>query len=70
MNLSDYSGGMGAGQINATQLLAALDGVSVEVRFPNLYLKEGGAEVLDPARYFKQGDGLERRATVVLDHGA
>lgn len=64
MNLSDYSGGMGAGQINATQLLAALDGVSVEVRFPNLYLKEGGAEVLDPARYFKQGDGLSYMVSI------
>ncbi len=58
MNLNDYRGGMGAGQVNAVLLLQALSQVAVDVRFPNIYLGEGKALKVDPARYFKQGDAM------------
>ena len=56
--LSDFRGQMGAGQVNAAALLAAIDGAGLEVRFPNLYLAVGTAQAVSPARYFKQGDEL------------
>lgn len=58
MPLGDYRGQMGVGQVNATALLAAIDGAGLELRFPNLYLAVGAAQAVSPARYFKGGDTL------------
>ncbi len=58
MNLSDYAGEMGAGQVNATALLAAMEGAGLEMRFPNLYIREGETITTAPMRYFVGGEEL------------
>lgn len=58
MNLSDFVGQMGTGQVNATALLAAMDGAGVEMRFPNITLEVGETVALHPARYFMEGEKL------------
>ena len=64
MNLSNYRGGMGSGQVNADTFLAAIEGKGVEVRFPNIYLATGGVSVVSPARYFKKGEQLTYQVTI------
>ena len=64
MNLSNYRGGMGSGQVNADTFLAAIEGKGVEVRFPNIYLATGGVSVVSPARYFKNGEQLTYQVTI------
>ena len=58
MNLANYRGQMGSGQVSAAAFLAAIDGGGVEMRFPNIYLATGGVSVLSPAPYFKDGATL------------
>lgn len=58
MYLPDYRGGMGAGQINALQLIGAAAQKAIDVRFPNLYIGEGKCVVVDPSLYFKGGDEM------------
>lgn len=58
MNLSNYVGKMGAGQVNTTALLAAMDGKGVPMQFPNLTIAEGGTVAVNPARYFEGGESL------------
>lgn len=58
MVLGDYAGKMGTGQVNATALLAAMDGAGVEMRFPNLTLSVDGRVAVSPARYFVEGESL------------
>lgn len=60
MTLSNYVGQMGAGQIDATALLAAIaDGeVGRDRLFPNIYIACGDRIAVAPALYFKEGDGL------------
>ena len=57
-SLSPYKGQMGAGQVNAAAFLAAIEGAGVEMRFPNLYIAEGGVAATQPARYFVGGEDL------------
>lgn len=57
-SLSPYRGKMGAGQANAAAFLAAIEGAGVEMRFPNLYIAEGGNVATVPARYFVGGEQL------------
>lgn len=57
-NLSMYKGKMGAGQVNAAAFLAAIEGAGIEMRFPNLYIAEGGSSATYPARYFVGGESL------------
>ncbi|MBO5806521.1 MAG: S8 family serine peptidase [Tidjanibacter sp.] len=57
MNLSWYKGQMGAGQINASELLKAMDNVGTPVQFPNIYISEGQSVAVAPARYFAGGEG-------------
>lgn len=64
MNLADYAGKMGSGQVNAAALLAAMEGAGVEMRFPNLTLTEGEKVALNPARYFAEGETLTYNVTI------
>ena len=51
LNMDDFKGGMGAGQINAYGLLKAIEGSGVEMTFPNLYVAVGGQTKVDPSMY-------------------
>lgn len=55
IDLSWYKGQMGAGQINASELLKAIDNVGTPLRFPNIYVAEGESVAVAPSRYFAGG---------------
>jgi subtilisin family serine protease len=61
IDMSDFKGGMGAGQINAYGLLKAIEGSGVEMTFPNLYVAEGGQTTALPSMYM---DGTSFTVTV------
>lgn len=56
MELEDYRGGMGAGQINAAALLDEIAGVGTPIHFPNIYVAEGESCAVVPSRYFRDGE--------------
>jgi subtilisin family serine protease len=56
MELSAYKGKMGAGQINAAALLAAVDGGGVEMLFPNIYVALQGEFIIAASQYFPEGN--------------
>lgn len=59
INMADYRGKMGTGQVNADKFLAAIAGdAGVEMVFPNLYITLGSKMAVDPARYFVDGQAL------------
>lgn len=64
MNLDNYRGQMGNGQVNATKLLAAIDGVGVPMRFPNIYVGEGQKCAVVPAHYFVGGEQMTFSVTI------
>ena len=51
INMNDFRGKMGHGQINAHALLKAVEGSGVDMTFPNLYVAEGGQTVAVPSMY-------------------
>ena len=53
IDMGDFKGGMGSGQINAYALLKAIEGSGVEMTFPNLYGAEGGQTVVLPSVYME-----------------
>ena len=53
IDMDDFKGGMGAGQINAYALLKAIEGSGVEMTFPNLYVAEGGQTTVLPSMYME-----------------
>ena len=61
INMADFKGGMGAGQINAYGLLKAIEGSGVEMTFPNLYVAVGSQTVVLPSMYM---DGKSFTVTV------
>ena len=61
LEMGDFKGGMGAGQINAYALLKAIEGSGVEMTFPNLYVAEGGQTTVLPSMYM---DGTSFTVTV------
>ena len=61
LNMGDFKGGMGAGQINAYGLLKAIEEAGVEMTFPNLYVAEGGQVTALPSMYM---DGTSFTVTV------
>ena len=63
-SLSSYRGQMGTGQVNADAFLAAIAGGGVEMRFPNLYIAEGGVAATSPARYFLNGENMTYTVTI------
>lgn len=62
--LAPYKGQMGAGQVNASAFLAAIEGAGVEMRFPNLYIAEGSVVTTTPARCFLDGENLNYTVTI------
>ena len=61
LDMGDFKGGMGAGQINAYGLLKAIEGSGVEMTFPNLYVAVGGQTTVAPSMYM---DGTSFSVTV------
>ncbi len=57
MQLSLYRGQMGAGQVNASRLLDAIEGAGSAMKFPNLYIAVGGSVDVNPSIYFAEGAG-------------
>ena len=55
INMNDFKGGMGHGQVNAYALLKAVEGSGVEMVFPNVFVQEGGQSVLLPSMYMGGG---------------
>lgn len=64
INLADYRGGMGSGQINATAFLEAIAGAGSRMHFPNLYISEGAEVAVAPSRYFEQGESLTYEVSI------
>ena len=61
IDMGDFKGGMGAGQINAYGLLKAIEGTGVEMTFPNLYVAVDGQTTVVPSMYM---DGSSFTVTV------
>lgn len=65
INMADYRGQMGSGQVNAEAFLRAIAGDGgVEMHFPNLYISVGGSVALSAARYFVGGEALSYTVTI------
>lgn len=64
INLNAYRGQMGAGQVNADALLAAIEGAGRELSFPNLYIEQNGTVAVVPSRYFVGGEALTYNVTI------
>ena len=64
INMNDFKGKMGHGQVNAHALLKAVEGSGVQMTFPNLYVAEGGQTTVAPAMYFLDGESLTYTVTV------
>lgn len=58
MNLKDYRGKMGSGQVDAYAFLQAIAGAGVDMVFPNVYVAVGGSSTYVPSMYFKNGENL------------
>lgn len=58
INMADYRGKMGSGQVNASALLAAIANSGSAMRFPNLYIAEQGECAVAPSRYFIGGETM------------
>ncbi len=52
MDLNQYKGEMGHGQVNATRFLELISGSGVAIEFPNLYVTLGESITIAPAQYF------------------
>lgn len=61
VNMNDFRGGMGYGQVNAYALLKAVEGSGVDMKFPNLYVSVGGQATALPSMYM---DGSSFSVTV------
>ena len=57
INMNDFRGGMGFGQVNAYALLKAVGGAGVPMTFPNLYVAENGQTTVLPSMYM-DGSGF------------
>ena len=55
LDMKDFKGGMGHGQINAYGLLKAIERSGVEMTFPNLYVAVGGQTTVSPSMYMEGG---------------
>ena len=53
LNLNDYVGKMGHGQVNAYNFLTAIagEGVGTQMKFPNVFVKKNGIKTYDPTLY-------------------
>jgi subtilisin family serine protease len=68
MNLNNYKGKMGHGQVDAYAFLQAIAGAGSDMTFPNVYVAVGGTSTLVPSMYFKNGDALTY--TVTIENGS
>ncbi len=57
MDLKDYKGQMGAGQVNAARFLKAIEGSGTPMKFPNVYVAPGSEVALIPSAFF-EGDSF------------
>ncbi len=57
MDLKDYKGQMGAGQVNAARFLKAIEGAGSPMKFPNVYVAPGDEVALIPSAFF-DGDSF------------
>ena len=64
INMNNFKGKMGHGQVNANALLKAVEGSGVQMTFPNIYVAEGGQTTVAPAMYFLGGESLTYTVTV------
>ena len=64
MNLNEYSGNMGSGQVNAYGFLKAIEGSGAAMSFPNVLVAAGKTATLIPSRYFTGGDELTYTVSV------
>ncbi len=69
MPLAPFKRQMGAGQVNTAKFLAAIAGedVGVQMHFPNITVKVGGAMAIAPAMYFVGGEQLTYTITIEDD---
>lgn len=58
-SLAPYKGQMGAGQVNAAELLAKIAGAGCEMCFPNISVALDGCVVEAPSRYFIEAENAE-----------
>ena len=61
IDMADFKGGMGHGQVNACKLLKAIEGAGVSMTFPNIFVAAGGQTTAVPSMYM---DGTEFSVTV------
>ena len=55
MDLKNYKGQMGSGQVDAYEFLQAIAGAGTDMTFPNIYVASGGSVTVAPSIYFKNG---------------
>ena len=68
MNLKDYRGKMGNGQVDTYAFLQAIAGAGVDMVFPNVYVAVNGSSTYVPSMYFKNGENLTY--SVSIDNAA
>lgn len=64
INMSDYRGKMGSGQVNATAFLNAIAGAGTQMLFPNIYVAVNGSQQVAPSIYFVGGESLSYDVTI------
>ena len=66
MDLRNYKGKMGNGQVDAYAFLQAIADAGADMTFPNVYVAVDGTTTLVPSMYFKDGDN--KTYTVTIDN--
>lgn len=64
LTLANYRGNMGAGLVNARQLLVAVSQNGTLLAFPNVYVQEGASVSYAPAAFIQGTDGLSFSVSV------
>lgn len=68
MDLRNYRGKMGEGQVDAFAFLNAIAGAGVDMTFPNVFVALDGQTVISPAIYFE--NGASQTYTVNISDGS
>ena len=68
MDLRNYRGKMGEGQVDAYAFLNAIAGAGVDMTFPNVFVALDGQTVIAPAIYFE--NGASQTYTVNISDGS
>ena len=63
MDLKNYKGQMGEGQVDAYAFLQAIAGAGTPMTFPNLYIALDGSVTVMPSMYFKNAAGSKYSVT-------